>query len=107
MHRDHQIFTGGIDDLTKVSLTWFSQDDNVSLTRKCAPMEYGPSRRNLNPNPSRYHFWDYESDEGPHPLSLTAEQVGSIAATSDGFEPAVFVTWTPNWFYVRDWGSYS
>jgi hypothetical protein len=107
MHRDHETFTIGIDGRTKVILTWFSQEDGRDLTRTCAPMDYGPSRRNLNPNPARYHFWDYDSDEGPHPLSLTASQVGSMTSTADSFDPGGFVTWTTSWIYLRDWGAYS
>lgn len=107
VHRDHGVFTAGIEARTKVILTWFSQEDEATLTRTCAPMDYGPSRRNLSPNPNRYHFWDYESDEGPHTLSLTAEQVGSITETSERFDPAGFVTWETDWFYPRDWGLYS
>jgi len=107
MHADHQTFIDGIHALTKVNLTWFSQDDGITMTRKCAPMDYGPSRRNLKVNPPRYHFWDYESDEGPHTLSLTADQVGSISGTIESFSPADFVTWTTPWIYPRDWGEYS
>jgi hypothetical protein len=110
MHNDHEVFISGIEDLEKLIVTFVSKEDaDLQLTRSCAPMDFGPSRRTTDQS-DRYHFWDYDSDSptGPHTLSLLPAQVVSIAATDEDFDPAEFVTWSPiEWFYPRDWGAYS
>jgi hypothetical protein len=111
MHGDHQAFISGIGNRTKVILTFVSQEDaGRQLTRTCAPMDFGPSRRTKDPS-DRYHFWDYDSDSpgGRHTLSLVPTQVVSIEPTDEGFDPAEFISWGPpyRWFYARDWGEFS
>ena len=102
-----RVFTAGITNRTKVVLTFFSKEDGDVLIRRCAPMDFGPSRRARDKS-NRFHFWDYESDEHEHVLSLIPDQVVSIEATTEGFDRAEFVTWQPIvWFYPRDWGAYS
>jgi hypothetical protein len=69
-------------------------------------MDYGPSRRAKNKD-DRYHLWDYESDTQNHVLSLLPHQVVGMEDAEENFEPLEFVTWTCNWFVVRDWGRFS
>ncbi len=111
MHQDHAAFVSGIGDRRKVILTFASkEDEGLQLTRTCAPMDYGPSRRATDQS-DRYHFWDYDSDSpgGRHTLSLLPGQVVSIEETGEHFNPAEFVTWDPpyDWFYPRDWREFS
>jgi hypothetical protein len=110
MHQDHDTFISAIDSCTKVVLTFVSKEDAGLLTRTCAPVDYGPSRRAKDQS-DRYHFWDYDSDSplGRHILTLPPEQVLTIAETDESFQPAEFVTWGPpcEWFYPRDWGELS
>ena len=111
VHRDHETFISGIGDRRKVILTFTSKEDaGLHLSRTCAPMDYGPSRRTRNQS-DRYHFWDYDSDSpgGRHTLSLLLEQVVLIDETDKDFDPAEFITWDPpyEWFYARDWGEFS
>jgi hypothetical protein len=106
MHQDHNVFIDGIIGMKKVTLNFFSKEDGRVLTRLCAPMDFGPSRRAKDKS-DRYHFWDYESDTRNHVLSLVPGQVQSIDATDEQFEPLEFMTWPPNWFYARDWGQFS
>lgn len=90
-----------------VEVVFFSKEDGAQLTRKCAPMDYGPSRRTSDQT-DRFHLWDYESDEGPHTLSLLPEQILSMRVLDQVFDPADFVTWEPiDWFISRNWGQYS
>ena len=90
-----------------VELAFFSQEDNAQLTRRCAPMDYGPSRRAKDQS-DRFHVWDYESDVGPHTLSLLPDQVTGLRVLEEHFDPAEFITWAPiDWFVERDWGEYS
>ena len=104
MHREK--FFDAIKRRKKIRLTFFSKEDNRNLTRVCAPMDFGPSRRAKSQD-DRYHSWDYESDEGRHTLSLPIAQVIMIEVLEESFDPVEFVTWTPNWIYPRDWGSHS
>jgi hypothetical protein len=106
MHQDHNVFIDGIINKSKVALDFFSKEDGQVLSRLCAPMDFGPSRRAKDKS-DRYHFWDYESDTKNHVLSLLPEQVQSIEATDEQFEPEEFITWQPNWFFARDWGQFS
>jgi hypothetical protein len=106
MIQKHEEFIRAIHGKKKVRLDFFSQQDNSYVTRICAPMDYGPSRRSGVDSKNRYHLWDYESADGPHPLSLKADQIRDIQITNEMFEPD-FVSWTPNWFVSRNWGAYS
>src|SRR5690606_9539928 len=93
----------------KIQLTFFSKEDERSLVRTCAPMDYGPSRRAKN-QMNRYHFWDYDSDKNRHTLSLLPNQIISIIDSGEIFSPAQFITWnitTSPWFINRDWGEFS
>ena len=102
-------FIAAIHSKKKVVLTFYSKEDNSQLIRTCAPMDYGPSRRAHNKS-DRFHLWDYDSDTQRHTLSLLPEQVISIKATEETFDPAEFITWSTSespWFVTRDWGKYS
>jgi hypothetical protein len=100
-------FIRAINDKKIVGIVFNSKEEGQK-TRKCVPFDYGPSRRNLTPNPDRYHFYDLNPDEGqPHNLSIVPEQLTSLNVTEESFDPGDYVKWTPNWFIERDWGNYS
>ncbi len=99
-------FIDSIHAKTKINLTFSSKEDGRQLTRLCAPMDLGPSRRAHNKD-DRFHLWDYESDQRNHVLSLLPGQVVTMEFLSDEFSPSEFVTWQTNWFVPRDWGVYS
>ena len=99
-------FLDALNNRKLVLLRFYSNEDRRILTRKCAPMDYGPSRR-ARDHTSRYHFWDFTSDAHSHPLSLLPQQVKSLEVLDVTFEPSDFVTWKPKWIIPRDWGQYS
>lgn len=104
-----QVFIDAIHARRLLRVTFFSREDGHNLTRKCAPMDYGPSR-NANDKTDRFQLWDFESDEEPHPLPLRPEHAVSMDVLDERFDPATFVTWdtsTRPWFVARDWGQYS
>ena len=103
---NHQEFLNAIQNMSLVKITFKTKESNEKdlITRTCAPMDYGPSKKD---GITKYHFWDYNSDEGPHPLSLTASQIIRMIVLEDQFEPSGFVTWKPNWIIKRNWGRYS
>jgi hypothetical protein len=100
------VFIQAIHKKQKVRVTFFSKEDSGTVVRKCAPMDYGPSRR-ANDKSDRFHMWDYESDTGTHTLSLKPEQVKAVDILDETFDPAEFVTWRTAWFVERDWGAFS
>ncbi|MBZ5523194.1 MAG: hypothetical protein LAP21_13235 [Acidobacteriia bacterium] len=102
-------FISAIRAKNKVRLTFFSKQDGTVVVRKCAPMDFGPSRRATDKS-SRFHLWDYESDSTKHTLSLLPNQVKTIDVLDEAFDPSEFVTWDTRkspWFVMRDWGAYS
>jgi len=76
------------------------------IERLCVPFDHGPSRR-YKDGLDRFHFYDLDSPDGKHNLSILLEQIISIELLDDSFDPADYVTWTPNWIVKRDWGIYS
>lgn len=106
MIRNHYEVLGAIENLREVRVSWRSKDDAGRVqVRRCAPMDYGPSRRAKDQSP-RYHFWDFESDsERNHVLSLRADVITSVDVLETQFVPSEFVTWSPRWFVPRSsWG---
>lgn len=92
---------------TKLVELTFNSNHKGTLTRTCVPMDYGPSNRFSSSNELRYHFIDISSEAGPHPLSITEDKIVSLRKLEIDFEPKNWVTWTPSWHIVRDWGIYS
>ena len=102
---DHDAFIRAIHDRKKTQLHFYSKEDGRTLTRVCAPMDFGPSRRGAD-RTDRYHLWDYESDKKPHPISLPPAQIVSMEVLDEQFDPAEFVTWDlvrSPWWIARDW----
>lgn len=85
----------------------FDSIDEGRKTRICVPFDYGPWRRNMSPNPDRFHFYDLDSPDGKHNLSILPNQVISLKILNQDFEPGDYIKWSPNWFISRDWGEYS
>lgn len=102
----HETFLQAIHERKIVKLTFDSQEKGV-IQRFCIPFDFGPSKRNLVPNPDRYHFYDLDSPEKSHNLSLLPDQIKNLEITDKTFEPSEYVHWTPNWFVARDWGNFS
>jgi len=99
-------FTKAINEKRVVIVKFESKDRGV-ISRRCIPFDFGPYRRNISPNPEKYHLFDLNSPEGGHNLSLLPSQIISLEILSENFDPADFITWQPNWFISRNWGAYS
>ena len=107
-HRDHLLFIQAIHEKRKILCRYWSHEDNAELVRVCAPYDFAPSRRYKDPSP-RYHFWNYQSDSGPHPMGLIADQIREMTLLEERFEPAEIVNWDVAkrpWTVTRDWGDY-
>jgi hypothetical protein len=108
-NRAVSILVNAIMDKRKVNVRFYSKEDGNEHQRKCAPLDVGPSRRAKIKN-DRFHFWDYDSNDGPHVLSLNPEQVIEISTLEEEFGPESIVSWDTNktpWFIKRDWGARS
>jgi hypothetical protein len=102
-------FIQAIQSKKKVRISFNSIEDQRLIVRKCAPMDYGPSRRAQIKN-DRYHLWNYEGDTKFHSLSINPERISKLEVLDETFDPAEFVTWNTTqskWFIPRDWGKYS
>lgn len=104
-------FIAAIRAKRKLSVTFHSKEDGASITRVCAPMDYGPSRR-FKDGIDRFHVWDYFPDGGkkPHPIPIEPSQVISLVVLDENFDPAEFVSWSTTqspWHIPRDWGQHS
>jgi len=86
----------------------FDSYEKWIIVRHCIPFDFWPSRRkNLKENPDRYHFYDLDSPEQKHNLSIIPEQLIELSVTEDDFDPATYIKRTPNRFVERDWWEYS
>jgi hypothetical protein len=105
-HQQHEIFISAIHNKQMLQVVFYSKKDEMKVTRKCAPFDFGPKAREKS-QINRYHFWDFSSPSGPHTESLEASQIQSISLVGDLFDPGTIVSWTPNWHIKRDWRQYS
>jgi hypothetical protein len=68
-------FTQAIHDRKKICIQFDSKEDGRVISRTCAPMDYGSSRRRNVKKNDKYHMWDYDSDKEMHTLSLNPDQI--------------------------------
>jgi hypothetical protein len=92
----------------KLQLTvCFESNDKGRIIRTCIPFDFGPSNRYKDDEP-RYHFYDLDSPDGKHNLSIKTSQLFSLEIRQEAFDPKDFVTWPEiKWHIQRDWGIYS
>lgn len=109
-HLNHEVFISAIHSKQKVQVTFFSKKDEMYVTRKCVPLDFGPKAREKS-QVDRYHLWDFLSPSAPHVESLEADQIRSISLVEESFDPGAIVrtfhNWTSKWHIRRDWGQYS
>lgn len=105
---NHDEFIEAIRQLHEVNLTFASdKGGGAQVTRRCAPMDYGPARISARPD-DRYHFWMFESPEDEHQVALSGEKISSVVVLTSSFDPADFVSWDTNWNVPRTtWGIFN
>ncbi len=101
----HDIFLRAIFEKKIVKAIVASQEKGL-IERECIPFDYGPSRK-YKDGLDRYHFYDLDSPQGSHNLSILPDQLINVIITDRTFEPGDYVHWEPAWFVERDWGEYS
>ena len=105
MDKNYQNFIQAINEKKVVKLEFNSKEKWNSI-RTCIPFDFWPSRK-FKDWIDRYHFYDLDSPEWSHNLSILSEQVISITITDKDFNPADYIKWTPNRFIKRDRWIYS
>lgn len=105
----HENFLKALDQRVKVVISFYSKDDDKTITRTCAPLDFGPSQRKgkvINMGKNKYHFWDYDSDSKQHPLSLDPSVIRELSLTENKFNPSTdfdFDFTKIYWFIPRKW----
>lgn len=106
MNNNMGIFLEAISLKRQVNIKINSKEKGI-IERVCVPFDFGPSRR-YKDGLDRFHFFDLNSPEGKHNLSILPEQLIEINLLTIAFNPADYITWSPiNWFIQRDWGKFS
>ncbi|SHN01882.1 hypothetical protein [Mucilaginibacter sp. OK098] len=105
MANHYEIFISAIHGMKQVKITFDSKEKGI-IERICIPFDFGQSRR-YKDGLDRFHFYDLDSPDGKHNLSILPEQLHGLEIIEIPFEPKDYVNWTPNWIVVRDWGLYS
>jgi hypothetical protein len=108
MHKDYDNFIDSIQNKKCVRVTFDSHEKGI-IQRKCIPFDFAISRR-YKDGVQRFHFYDLESPDGNHNLSLLPPQLISLDVLNEYFEPSDYVTWDTQksrWSVSRDWGIHS
>ncbi len=87
----HSDFISAIHNKRKVMIT-FSSKEKGFLRRKCAPMDFAIGKREKT-GITKYWFWDYEGDKGPHPLGLAGNKINEFVILEESFDPSEFIFW--------------
>lgn len=101
----HDLFIASI-ERKLILIVKVSSKEKGLITRNCIPYDFGPSRK-YKDELNRYHFYDLDSPDGKHNLSILPEQLEELTLTELIFDPANYITWKTEWFIKRDWGIYS
>lgn len=101
----HEIFLEAINKKRKLKVRVNSHEKGI-ISRECIPFDFGPGKRYPD-GQNRYHFYDLDSPDGSHNLSILPEQLLEIEIVDESFEPGDYVHWPPNWSVKRDWGESS
>lgn len=101
-----EIFLTAIREIKVVKIKFIDKKGNHK-NRNCIPYDYAYSNIENNPEEQKYHFYDLDSPDGSHNLSLSDKQIITINITDESFNPANYIKWTPNWTVKRNWGKYS
>ncbi|MBS7563511.1 hypothetical protein KHS38_03755 [Mucilaginibacter sp. Bleaf8] len=104
-HANHEIFIASIHSKNHLTIC-FDSIEKGTITRTCIPFDYAVSKR-YKDGAYRYHFYDLDSPEGSHTLSILPQQIITIDLMPAKFEPADYIRWIPKWNIARNWGVYS
>ena len=84
MHENHNIFARGIEQQTKVKLTFYSKKHRRNIIRPCAPLHYSAGL-GTGDDKDCYYFWDFEAVTGSNFLPLPPSQIVSMEQMQEAF----------------------
>jgi hypothetical protein len=109
MHADHATFLAALEGKKKLTVTFFHAKEKVEKTLTCAPLDFGPLRGSKDQK-DRYQLWDTAAKRPPYNVTILPEDVRSMVALDEAFDPGTIITWAfkPNaWTIPRNWGDFS
>jgi len=103
-----ELFLQAINNKNIVKIKVDSKSKGMIL-RHCIPFDFWKSKRKwVEYWESKFHFWDLDSPDKVHNLSVLPERLLEIELTDKTFNPSNYVLWKPiKWNIKRDWGIYS
>jgi len=112
MHAHHPVFLEALATRHRLSVRFRQTAKGKpprEIVRVCAPLDFGPllgavSRADV------YQLWDLEAKRKPFNVVLAEEDVLSMTALEETFEPSAIITWAfkPHaWHVARDWAEFS
>ena len=94
MHKDHEAFIQGVEQETKLKLTFLCKKRQREVVSLCAPLHYskGPpvSTSDAEKEQERYYLWDYGAKKDSHFLFLSPSEILSMKLTNDVFHAQEF-----------------
>ena len=84
MHEHHDIFARGVEQQTKINLTFYSWKHRQNIVRPCAPLYYSEGVE-AGDDMDCYYFWDFEAAEGNNFLALPPSEIISMEPMQDAF----------------------
>jgi len=84
MHENHDVFARGMEQQTKIKLTFYSRKHCQNIVRPCAPLHYSEGL-GTGDDKDCYYFWDFEAAKGSNFLPLAPSQIVSMEPTEDAF----------------------
>ena len=85
----HNLFLQAIHETKKVKIKAYFYDKGFR-ERICIPFDFGFSRK-FHDKRDRYHFYDLDSPDGSHNLSILPTQLIKITLLEETFEPKDYV----------------
>ncbi len=84
MHENHNIFGRGLEQQTRVKLTFCSSKHGQNIVRLCAPLHYSEGLGTGDDNDC-YYFWDFEARKGRNFLALAPSKIVRMEPTDEAF----------------------
>lgn len=82
-------FIQAVKDKKKVILTYFSDRQQLHLTRLCVPIKF--SYNDMEDGSDCYYFWDPEADTGERLLALAPSEIKNMVLSDETFDPADYI----------------
>ena len=83
------VFLKAQEEHKKLLLTYYSEKDNLFLTKLCVPILY--VQEIIKNGPEFFYFWDDESDTGDKLFGLPSSEIKCLEPTEEIYEPKDYI----------------